>query len=362
MAGAQQVHRVDGAVRRLVGGTQTSVSGLWVVLHRVARDTSGPLDSVRADGGGKYAFRFTPPAADSGIYFTSVMFAGVPYFTAPFTAPVVTGKDAEIIVYDTTSAGESVHTRSRHVIVFSAENLRGRRIAEVFWIENTGTRTRVAKSGEATWAAPLPEHATDVTVDAGDLAQDAVVTRNGRLEVRAPVAPGLRQLQISYTMPPDVTPLLIPLADTTMVFEVLLEDAGAAVVGPKLGAEKPVAVQQRNFQRFVANDVPPGSVYTITLPRTGPPVARGVFFGVVVGFAALALFGGLLFAARRRPLSVVVVEERDAASIARAIAVLDARHAGRTEMSDAERAEYTRERDRLKAELTAALADRGARS
>ena len=43
-----------------------TVPGAWVTLHRVAPDSSGPVDSVRADAGGRYSMRYKPLGGDAG--------------------------------------------------------------------------------------------------------------------------------------------------------------------------------------------------------------------------------------------------------------------------------------------------------
>ena len=82
-AGAQTVRTVNGVVRRPAGASTQPVIGAWVVLHKVGRGNAGPIDSVRSDARGGYAFRFAT-GPDSSVFFASTAHLGVTYFTPPF--------------------------------------------------------------------------------------------------------------------------------------------------------------------------------------------------------------------------------------------------------------------------------------
>src|SRR5262249_16257435 len=115
---AQQQRSVRGTVH--LGGEDTTriVPNAMVVLHRVGRTVAGPLDSVRSDARGNYSFHYRA-TADSAVFFVSSMYRGVAYFTPPLAGPDVRGDSADITVFDTTSTGASIATRSRHVIAFA---------------------------------------------------------------------------------------------------------------------------------------------------------------------------------------------------------------------------------------------------
>ena len=57
--------------------------GAWVTLHRVGRDSAGPLDSLRTGAQGRYTFRYRRAADDSAVYFVSARWAGITYFSPP---------------------------------------------------------------------------------------------------------------------------------------------------------------------------------------------------------------------------------------------------------------------------------------
>ena len=335
-----------------------TVPRAWVTLHRVAPDSSGPMDSVRTDANGAYAFRYKPVGGDA-VYFASSSYGGVAYFTAPLPPRDAIGGDAEITVFDTTSTPVPVHARGRHLVV-SASGVDGRRtLVEVFELSNDTTVTAVAGTrGRATWSAPVPPNAANFQVGQSDIGANAVQFRDGRVLVFASISPGIRQIAFSYSVPSEEFPLAIPVAEAVSVFEVLVEDPGASATGGGLAEQQPVALEGRNFRRFLAQDVPSGAKVTIsvgapTVPRTN----RLMLFPIVAAAGVMAV--ALAFAlTRRRPVPVVVQSEarEDAAHIARDIAELDDGFARLGSPSDVERDAYRTRRDALRARLEAALA------
>ena len=335
------------------------VGNAWITLHRVASDSSGPIDSVRADASGRYSVRYTPIGGDA-VYFASSMFGGVAYFTPPLPATDAGGDAGEITVFDTTSAPVPIQTRGRHLVV-SASGVDGRRtLVEVFELSNDTTVTAVSgANGRATWSAALAPNATGFQVGQSDISGNAVQFRDGRVLVFASIAPGIRQLAFSYSVPAEDFPLRVPVGSNVGVFEVLLEDPGASVTGDKVAEQQPVSLEGRRFRRFLAQDVPANADVSITVGEpTGP---RGNRFVYVPVLGAAAIMGvALLFAlTRRRSVRVIAQPDTpvDAAHLARDIAELDDAFARVDAPSDAEREAYRRRRDALKAQLTAALAN-----
>ena len=104
-----------------------SVSGVWVVLHRVGPDRAGPLDSVKTDSRGRYSFNYARSGSEDAIYFVSASYDGIAYFTPPLAEGKVGGDDGEVTVFDTTSSRVPISLRGHHVIVSAvdANALRG---------------------------------------------------------------------------------------------------------------------------------------------------------------------------------------------------------------------------------------------
>ena len=252
------------------------VSGAWVVLHRVGPDSAGPLDSVRSDGRGRYSFNYSRTGSADAVYFVSAFYDGIAYFTPPLAEGKVSGDDGEIAVFDTTSGHVPLSLRGHHVVVSAADANARRSVVEVYELSNDSSVTRVAGNGPAgaTWLAHIAPGASDFRVGQGDISAQAVSFANGVVSVFAPIAPGVKQLSFSYSLPAKSFPLKFPLEKETGVYEILIEDKTGSVTGPHLKEVDPVVVDERNYRRFLANDMPENSIATIDLPA--PPSTRTI--------------------------------------------------------------------------------------
>jgi hypothetical protein len=261
--------RVNGQVVRPGIRDMIPVPRIWVTLHRVGSDRAAPMDSVRADDEGRYGFVFRRFGDESAIYFASAVYGGIAYFTPPFNTPRVTGDDAEITVFDTTSSAIPISVRGHHVIVSAVDANSLRSITEVYELANDSSRTRIATPNgkrEASWSTIVPSGATAFQVTQGDVPPSAVTEADGRVQVFAPIAPGLKQLAFTYDLPASRFPLSIPVTEPTQIFEVLIEEEKGSVKGARLKETNPVSLANRTFRRFVGVDVPTNSVSVIDLP------------------------------------------------------------------------------------------------
>ena len=349
---------VSGRVVRPGKTGMVAVPNSWVTLHRVASDSSGPVDSVRTDAAGKYSIRYAPFGTDAA-YFASSMFGGVAYFTAPLPPSDAVGGAGEITVFDTTSSPIHLRTLGRHIVV-SVSNVNGQRtIVEVYQLSNDSTLTAIAgKGGHATWSTPLPPNAENFEVGQSDISGPAVQVRDGRVLVFASISPGQRQLAFSYSLPASGFPLSVPVRDSVDVFEVLVEDPGATVTGGGITERPSVPLEGRTFRRFMGEPVAAGSTLTIDPGApTGPTKNRWVFVPAVV--IAAVMMVALLFAlTRRKQVRVIARADAapDAAHLARDIAELDDAFERVPSPSEEDRDAYRQRRDALKAQLSAALA------
>jgi hypothetical protein len=277
------------------------VIGAWVVLHRVGPDRAGPLDSVLSDSRGRYSFNYARTGSDDAIYFVSASHDGIAYFTPPLAEGKVSGDDGEISVFDTTSRPVPISLRGHHVVVSAADANARRSIVEVYDLSNDSSVTRVATDdtpANATWQTHIPSEATDFRVSQGDISAAAVNYAKGVVSVFAPLAPGIKQLSFSYWLPAKSFPLKLPLEKATGVYEIMIEDKAGSVTGPHLKEVDPVAVEERNFRRFLATDMPDNSVAIIDLPA--PPPTRSVDPRYLV--ALTLLIGGAMVLALAQAL------------------------------------------------------------
>ncbi|MFL5558125.1 MAG: hypothetical protein ACJ794_05780 [Gemmatimonadaceae bacterium] len=268
---------VSGRIVRPGASKMDAVSGAWVVLHRVGPDRAGPLDSTLSDARGRYSFNYVRSGSDDAIYFVSASYDGIAYFTPPLADGNVTGDDGEITVFDTTSRPVPVSLRGHHVVVSAADANARRSIVEVYDLSNDSSVTRVAIGDTpegATWRTHITPAATDFKVSQGDISSAAVTYANGVVSVFAPLAPGTKQLSFSYSLPAKSFPLKLPLERETGIYEIMIEEKAGSVTGPHLKEVDPVTVDDRNFRRFLASDMPENSVAVIDLPA--PPSTRTI--------------------------------------------------------------------------------------
>jgi hypothetical protein len=293
--------RVSGRIVRPGVRKMDPVPGAWVVLHRVGPDRAGPLDSIQSDARGGYSFRYERTGSDDALYFVSASHDGIAYFTPPLNAPNVSGEDGEITVFDTTSGHVPLSVRGHHVVVSAADANAQRSIVEVYDVSNDTSVTRVATGDDAagaTWTAHVPAAATAFKVSQGDISAAAVTYTNGVVSVFAPLAPGIKQLSFSYSLPANSFPLKLPLDEDTGVYEVMVEEKSGTVTAPHLKEVDPVTVDERNFRRFLGSDVPKNSVAVIDLPA--PPPAHSVDSRYLV--ALTLVIGGSMVLALARAL------------------------------------------------------------
>lgn len=372
-----QTRSVNGRVRRPVSVKADSTgmapaAGMWVTLHRVGKDTAGPVDSMRTDAQGHYRFRWTPFGSSDGVYFASTTSGGIAYFTSPLRNVESRGDDAEITVFDTTSVRFQLTVKGRHLIVGKADTSQFRTVIEVFELSNDSLRTLVATDSTSpmpTWSMSVPASARDVRANEGEISPDAFVAGSGRVSVYAPIAPGIKQVAFSYKVPNSSFPLLMRAEGGAVVFEVLLEEPQGFVTGKGFANVAPVTLEGRNFRRFLSQDVQPNAELIIELPSSGAPARNLYIAGLLVAIGMLMMVV-LMRSMQRRAARRVAVEptmrprESDAPlhkRLAQEIAALDETYARIAEPSDTVKKAYETRRTELKGALGAALADTGTR-
>jgi hypothetical protein len=267
-----------------------------VTLHRIG-PTAGPVDSARTDAAGRYAFAVSRPDT-AAMYLATSRYGGIAYFAKPARVGDP-AEVAEIHVFDTTSAPLPLRHLGRHVVV-SAPDAEGRReVVEVWELGNDGTQTRLSVPGNPAFVTSVPAAATGVRSTQGDFAGAGAEIAGREVRVVAPVAPGVRQLVVTYDLAPEAFPLALVVAESTAVVEVLLEEAGAAVDSPMVEAVGAVPSDGRNFLRYLGDDAAPG-VLTIRVPETAASAGTWPWL-LGLGVASLAAMGWTLRPARRAP-------------------------------------------------------------
>lgn len=372
-AAASAARTVEGRVRRPMerGGDTTGmgpVPGVWVTLHRVGKDTAGPVDSVRSDAAGRYTMRYTTFGAADAVYFASSTWHGIAYFTAPLRAVDARGDDAEITVFDTTSRTFPLSVKGRHLIVSRPDSTDRRTVVEVFELSNDSLLALVSVDTTVlrpTWSVSIPATALDVRVNGEEISPNAFVASNGRASIYSPIAPGIKQVAFTYKLPNSSFPLALTSEAGAVVFEVLLEEPQGTVSGQGFTAVDPVSLEGRNFRRFLAQDVKPDTRIVIELPSTGTP-GRNLYIAALlaaIGFLMLLVLSrSMQRAANKRVGAPVVPTLRPqepavplADRLAQEISALDATYARQQNPSESVQQAYAARRAELRAALGEAL-------
>lgn len=359
-AAAGPPQRVEGRVVRPAAKALVPVAGVPVTLHRVGPDTAGPIDSARTDAQGRFHFTYHRTGSSEAIYFVSSMYDGIAYFSQPLKTALVSGDDGEITVFDTTSAAVPMTVRGRHLIVSAPGTDGARTVIEVFEISNDTSVTRITpgSADRPTWTSILPAGTQHFQPGQGDVAADAITAADGRVEVFAPFAPGIKQLTYQYMLPSGAFPLHLPLERQTSVLELLVEEPTATVRVAGVREVNPVSVQGRTFRRFMGQDLPSSAVVDIAPPAMGGD-ARSLYFTLLLGAVGAAMLVALARAYSRRPQLAASMGRASwpGEGLAAAIADLDDGFARRAAPTGAEREAYSARRSALKAQLTTVLSE-----
>jgi len=320
-----------------------------VVLHRVAEETQGPIDSTAADRNGRFRFRFRP---DSGaFYILSARYAGIEYFSQPVPTRSPRPDSAiSIVVYDTSST-VPIALEARHLVITRPGEDGSRSVLDIMVLRNDAGRTRIASdSARPTWSAPLPAGSLGLQVSESDFSPEAVARRGDSVVVVAPFAPGEKQLTVQYLIPARQTRVELPLSFPGASLNVLAEEPRIRVSGAGVRFADTQTIQGRTFRRWTGV-AERGTVIRLILPRTGR-APRGLLAALVAAMAlALAAGGWYLLA---RPSAAATAGPAD---LLDTLAALDLRYAGREDDIPADEwKSYLEERARLKARLEASLA------
>jgi hypothetical protein len=335
---------------RVVKADSRPVGGLRVVLHRVGRDTQGPLDSTRSDSRGQFHFSFRP---DTGaLYLLSAEYNGVQYFSQPIPTQVTRPDSSlRIQVFDTSSRAP-LSVRARHLVVARPGEDGSRGVLDLLVLRNDSRLTRVPPdSVHPTWRSLLPHGTIGLEIAESDFSQEALDRRGDSLILLAPFAPGEKQITVQYLIPSDHRTIELPLSDSGAVVNVLAEESGVRVNGSGLALADSQVLQGRTFHRWTGR-ARSGTVLRITLPGSGRTPSWLLIFPVIA-FTLTLIGAGWRALARPRPAP------GETSTLIDALASLDLRYRERErETSKEEWSAYLAERARIKARLEASLAAR----
>lgn len=295
-----QTVSVSGRVLR--GGRDTvPLANAWVVLHRVTRESGGPVDSVRSDSRGRYRIAIENPDS-TGVYVVSAWFDSLAYFSLPLN---VTGRPAvhveDLITYPTSSNGPPIQLARRLATVAGAHDDGTREVLEILELENTGQTTRITRDTLVpTWAGRVPAGAGQFRGGQGDISPEAMVFRNDSVYVLGPIPPGpAKQLSYGYTLTVGTRTLAIPIDQPTAELNLLVEDTAAVVTAPKLETLGVQEIEQRHFAAYRAGPLAAGDQVEIQLPATA--FRAQALLPYIIAVLASAMVIALVWALRKKP-------------------------------------------------------------
>jgi hypothetical protein len=280
---------------RVLLGDSALTSGT-VVLHRVATESQGEVDSMRVGRDGGFSFRLpsVPDPGRSELYFASVRHAGILYFGSAVTLPVQLDSLYEIRTYDTLMAPEpgiALPVQARNLFLEEEDGFW--QVTDLLQVRYEGDRTVVAREGGAVWRYPLPPGAMDPSVVEGDFGVEALDFQEGDVVVRSALPPGERLFVVRYTLPDPF--LSIPLPGETETLEVLVREPAPPLEVPLLVMTDRVELEAgTTYRRFSGTGLSDQVVRFVQGTTTSPPPVR--WLTVIL---ALLMTGAGLWAVQR---------------------------------------------------------------
>jgi hypothetical protein len=339
-----------------------STAGATVILVSFGRKEQAPLgqQTAQADANGHYEFSGLDRDANV-VYLTAARFQNVTYpADQPFQLSDQSTQQADITVFDATTADDSIQLESLNLLVMGAD--KGLvQMMEMGALLNNGDRTFVTANPQDQALAnavkfALPKGALGVQMQAGFSDQD-VIPSIGGIQVTSPILPGRHQFAMSFQVPytgsdVDVS-LQVPYQ--TGNFSMYLPDSGIKLQGSALSPGGPTQLGGQTYALYSAANLGKATMVAGQLGGLGGAVglagnqlaliSLGVVLFVIGG--GVVLFGGRLrgqvTSARRQP----DVDEQERLELVVRMAALDERYAA----GDVGDADYAAERERGKQRL-----------
>lgn len=349
---------VSGQVtNKTAGGSSTG--GTTILLVAFGRKEQKPLgqQSTQADADGHYQFSGLDRDANN-VYITLARFQNVSYPAAqPFQLQDQASYQADIAVYDTTTAEDAIQLDSLNLLVLGADQ-GVLHFMEMGALVNTSDRTFVTDNPQDQALAhavkfPLPPGAMGAQMQTGFNNQDMTAGVGG-VQVTSPVPPGRHEFALSFQLPysgssADVS-VQVPYQAGT--FNVYVPDNGLRLNTSELAATGPAQFGGQTYALYSASNVARSTMIAGQLTGLGATAGLGStqLAFISIGVVLFVLGGGvLLFALRpRTPVAVVASDpEQERLELVVKLAALDERFAAGQVSPD----EYELERQRGKQRL-----------
>ena len=353
-------------INKTAGGGPTS--GATVTLVSFGRKEQKPLGqrSVQTDADGRYTF--TDLDRDSNlVYLTLARYQNVNYpADQPFQLQEQPSTQADITVYETTTADDAIQLESLNLLVMGADQGVVQAM-EMGALVNTSDRTFITANPQDQQLAraikfSLPSGAMNVQMQTGFNEQD-VTAGIGGVQVTSPVPPGRHQFALSFDIPYNGSnaDLSLQIPYPTASFQVYLPDTGLKLDGGPLRPAGPAQLGGQSYTLYTANNLAKSSMVGGQLSGLGSNgvIGPSQLALISLGVVLFVIGGGvLLFGSRVRQGAAPTAQssgdtEQERLELVIRMAALDERFAageiGQTEYN----AERARGKKRLR-ELTLA--------
>lgn len=341
-----------------------SPAGSSVLLVSFGRKEQKPLgqQTTKADDQGHYAFNGLDRDPNT-VYITVARFGEVNYpADAPITLTDTAAAQADIGVFDATTADESLQVARLNLLLLGAQD-GVLQFMEMGSVVNAGDRTfKTANPQEGALARalkfPLPPGALGAQMQSGFNAQD-VIAGVGGVQVTSPVPPGQHEFALSFQVPYSGTSadLSLQMPYPTGTFNIYLPDTGYALDVSGLTAAGPAQLGGQQYTLYTASNLNRSTLISATLKLSNGPGGGAAsptqIAAISLGVVLLVLGGGvLLFGARRRDGQLPSVPsaadwETQRLELVVRLAALDERFAA----GEIGQSEYEAERERGKERL-----------
>jgi hypothetical protein len=306
----------DGSVtgqvlNKTAGGGSTA--GTTVVLVSFGRKEQAPLgqQTAQADANGHYSFSGLDRDPNI-VYITVARYQNVNYPSdQPFQLVDQASAQADITVYDSTTADDAIQLESLNLLVMGADQ-GVVQCMEMGALINNGDRTFVTANPQDQALAraikfALPNGALSVQMQTGFTDQD-VIPAVGGIQVTAPIPPGRHQFALSFQLPysgsdADLS-MQIPYATST--YSVYLPDSGMKLDGSPLQPGGPTQLGGQSYSLYTAANIARSTMIGGTLAGLGATggIANNQLALISLGVVLVVIGGGvLIFGGRLRPTS-----------------------------------------------------------
>jgi hypothetical protein len=310
-------------VNKTSGGGSTA--GANVILVAFGRKEQAPLGQQTATTDAEGRFSFSGLDRDPNVvYLVISRFGGVNYPSdSPFQLQDQPNYQADVTVYDTTSADDGIQLERLNMLVLGAEQ-GAVQLMQMGALVNNSDRTFVTANPQDQQLArairfPLPSGALGVQMQSGFSQQD-VIPGVGGIQVTTPILPGRHEFAMSFQVPYNgsTADLSVQVPYPTTAFNVYLPNSGLRLDTSSLAAGGPATLGGQSYALYSAANLPKASMIPSRLSGLGGSGAGGLgptqLALISLGVVLFVLGGGVLlfgWRSQSRQGAATAAPERD---------------------------------------------------